>query len=149
MKTDFNISIQNSKLPMKKASKIMKQYKENFFIENSINEKRNNLYKLLKELNKKLKIVNCGIQLIDESRPLIKNKNERYWLKGLYIEHSRGIPIIKIWIRSETNRKLSDQIIFDLFLHEFIHHYEMKKLKIYVDHDKGFHNRLKYIKHIL
>lgn len=145
----INISLKNSTLPIKVASKKMKQYKADFFSdENKLNQ-RANLSLLLKELNRKLKIVNCGIKLIHEPRPLVINKKERYWLKAIYIEHNRGIPVIKIWTRSENNRKLSSRIIFDLFLHEFIHHYEMKKLKIYVDHDEGFYNRLKYIKKIL
>lgn len=141
-------SLNNPTLIRKKLPKSVFKEIDKLYGVVSAKDRRNILYNIAKILNNHFGLPNCGLKIYKSNRPHLSG-NSDYWLKGQYIQNKRGLPLIRLWNFSENGRRLSSQQILNIFLHEYIHHYDFKHLKIDVDHDIGFLKRLDFLRKMI
>lgn len=147
-KTDYKKSLESDKLFKHRLP--IKFYKEvpKLLAADDAKERREILYRMNCILNEYFKIPRCGLRVYDYKRPYLAGR-ANYWLKGQYVPTRQGMPLIKIWNFSENNRKLSSLHILNVFLHEYIHHYDYRCLDIDVGHDSGFWRRLQHLRELV
>jgi len=123
--------------------------------------------KILNLLSSEFGLPKCRLKLYDERRPTVKgrkpknaSRDMKYWYRGLYEYEPRKQSLIKIWNISvcevvldgeviQAERTLSWIHIVNVLLHEFIHHYDIKGLKIEIDHDLGFWKRFQHLRKLV
>lgn len=123
--------------------------------------------KILKLINKEFGLPNCRLRIYDEKRPVVRgrkpknvSRDQKYWYRGLYRYEPKKTSLIEIWNISvweviidgqllEAERTLSWLNVLNVLLHEFVHHYDVKGLKIEVDHDVGFWKRFQNIRRLV
>ena len=104
--------------------------------------------KLCLEINNLLcthfSIPRCRVRVYSKNRPKMRGKGGGYLL-GLYSNEAGETSLIELWNYTINGRLVSSRYLFDTYLHEFVHHYDDRRLKLDLDHDAGFEARLKFI----
>lgn len=109
------------------------------------NEKKNT-QKLVDYLCDKFKIPHCQV-IISNKRQPHSTRNRKLSVKkyGRYMPNISSIEIFNM--TSITKKPVAINTMYDTLLHEFIHHYDMTKLKLSSSpHTKGFYMRISDIK---
>jgi hypothetical protein len=144
---------------------------EDFLIElkaaEEVEERQKAANKILKLLNKEFGLPNCRLRIYDDKRPTVRgrkpknvSRDQKFWYRGLYNYEPKKSSLIEIWNMQpceviidgeiyKAERNLSWQHILNVLLHEFVHHHDVKGLKIEVDHDSGFWSRFKNIRRLV
>jgi hypothetical protein len=146
-KEDRNVSLSTPRLNRRGLPRSVNPILKTFVISDNREDQLRMLKNITKILNEHFGICACGVRLKNKKRKFVSGRGQ-YWLMAQYINPNRGTPYITIWTITENDRNLSSYQILNLFLHEYVHHYDMKKLRIDIPHDSGFWKRLKYLRKI-
>lgn len=112
----------------------------------SVSAREKNAQKLVDYLCDKFKMPHCHV-IISNKRQLHSMRNGKLSSKtyGRYMPNVSTIEIFNI--TPITKKPVAINTMYDTLLHEFIHHYDMTKLKLSSSpHTKGFYMRISDIK---
>jgi hypothetical protein len=108
---------------------------------------RQRLYsKIIRMLCDHFKLPRCRCRIYCKRRPKLRGSGK--YLLGYYTDEYGTQPLIELWNFTIKGRLVSNRSLFSTFLHEFVHHYDNRRLRLDLDHDEGFWARVKHIETI-
>ena len=112
----------------------------------SIKDREKNAKKLIDYLCDKFKIPHCYV-IISNKRQNHVTRNGKL-IKKVYGRYMINLNTIEIFnLTAMTRKPVAIKTMYDTLLHEFMHHYDMAKLKFAESpHTKGFYARISDLK---
>lgn len=125
-----------------------KDYAGKFLASNdSAAQRQRNAQSLLDYLCDKFKMPHCTVQVHNRRQPHSTARDGRLASKkfGNYMVMAEHINIFNL--TAVQGKPVAIKTMFDTLLHEFMHHYDMTKLKLGgTPHTKGFYSRISDLK---
>lgn len=122
-------------------------YSHDFLSSNtSIKDREKNAQKLVDYLCDKFKIPHCYV-IISNKRQNHVTRNGKL-VKKVYGRYLKNLNTIEIFnLTAMTKKPVAINTMYDTLLHEFMHHYDLTKLKLSDTlHTKGFYMRISDLK---
>ena len=107
---------------------------------------------LINSLNKHFSLPKCKITLYNKNRPIYCRKlgeGKGGYFFGRYCAERGKTSYIEMWSFTTKGRRVSSSSLLHTLIHEFIHHYDNKKLNIDIDHDAGFKARIRFLTNLV